>query len=90
MYILEIESCPHGEVRQLAFSGASSSDVCAVCLGQYSRTSSPKDWKDQHAWDFILSTDSPVCRSCRDDVAQVLLNPAYLPTREKGRWGHEV
>ena len=64
---------------QLAFSGASSSDVCAVCLGQHSCTSSPNDWKDQYARDFILSmnlsTDSPVCRSCsRDDVAQVFIH----------------
>ena len=73
--------------RQLAFSGASSSDVCAVCLGQHSRTSLPKYWKDQHARDFILSmdlsTDSPVCRSCRDDVARVLANPAYTPRWER-------
>ena len=31
-----------------------------------------------------VSTESLVCRPCRDDITRVLANPAYIPRWKKG------
>lgn len=73
--------------RQLSFHKPSPTAVCAICLGYHSRTSSPREWKNQRAQECIhsmnVSKDSLVCRSCRDDVSRVLANPGYIPRWER-------
>ena len=76
--------------RQLAFSASSPAAVCDVCHGRHSHITSPKEWKNQDAWKYVvlslkLSADSLVCHPCRDDIARVLANPAYIPRWRKGR-----
>ena len=40
----------------------------------------------KHSADSLVhSADSLVCRPCRDDIARVLANPAYIPRWRKGR-----
>ena len=51
---------------------------------------SPKEWKSQDARKYVVlslqhSADSLVCRPCRDDIARVLADPAYIPRWRKGR-----
>ena len=73
--------------RQLAFTESPPPAVCAVCLDHHSHTSSPKEWKNQHAKEYMLSmdvsADSLVCRPCRHDVTRVLADAAYVPRWRK-------
>ena len=76
--------------RQLAFSASSLAAICDVCRGHHSHITSPKEWKNQDAQKYVVfslkhSADSLVCRPCRDDIARVLANPAYIPRWRKER-----
>ena len=74
--------------RQLAFSGSSEPTTCAVCHDPHHHASAPREWKNQHAMEFILSmeisADSLVCRPCRHDVTRVLADAAYVPRWQEG------
>ena len=70
--------------RELAFSASSPAAICDVCHGHHSHITSPKEWKNQDAQKYVVlslkhSADSLVYRPCRDDIARVLANPAYIP-----------
>ena len=76
--------------RQLAFSASSPAAVCDVCHGHHSHITSPKEWKNQDTQKYVVlslkySADSLVCRPCRNVIARVLANPAYIPRWRKGR-----
>ena len=74
--------------RQLSFTEHSPAAVCALCLNNHSHKSAPRDWKNQHARNYVLSlnvsVDSQVCRPCRDDVTRVLADTTYIPRWRKG------
>ena len=65
--------------RQLKFSEPS---VCALCHNHHSHTSSPNEWKNQHAREYVVSMDVPadsvVCRPCRHDVTRVIADAEYM------------
>ena len=75
--------------RHLKFSEPSPSAVCALCHNHHSHTSSPKEWKNQHAREYVVSMDVPadsvVCRPCRQDVTRVIAAEYNVMPR----WGKE-
>lgn len=80
-----IQSGSRGSRRQLSFP----SQVCKLCGGKHSHTSSPQQWTNERACELVkslgVSPDSLVCRPCRQDVTRVLGSSSYIPRWEKSR-----
>ena len=71
--------------RQLSFR----SHCCTLCQKQHSRLSSPAEWKNVKAREYVLSHEqlsstSLVCHPCRGDITKVLANPGMVPRWKKG------
>ena len=68
--------------RQLSFSTSTSDKhCCKLCEGHHCQLSSPAEWRDDRARNYVLSLKVPVeclvCQPCRHDVTRVLANPDY-------------
>ena len=72
--------------RQLSFS-SSDEQCCKLCQGHHCQLSSPAEWRNDQAHNYVLSLKVPVeslvCQPCRRDVTRVLANPDYMPKWRK-------
>ena len=74
--------------RQLSFSTSTTDKYCCkLCQEHHCQLSSPAEWRDDQARNYVLSLKVPVeslvCQPCRHDVKRVLANPDYTPKWRK-------